>query len=367
MVPYFFDRGRLSFFGPTRGVRMIRRICLVVAMTLLSLAPGSAAAVPAMAVTTPCDPLPDTSVPDDAVINDSGSTRFLADVDGDGSRDVVTGYWRGSTDRDEAEHWLHVELASGWRTAVRIDTLDQFSVSPRSHPSGIVVIAGERFIVAAVQSTLVGADYALFSFRNCVLAPVPLTTGGYPHIWSGIGVVHSEWFTCRDDGVVMVEVFWSIDSDEQSVDSVLQGGEATLYRLDPDGFVDGGGVPLNLPRTLGDLRRELPDCSSYVGTFVDDDDSLFQSAIEWLVFEGLTVGCNPPRGDRYCPEDSLTRGEMAAFLVRALGYTDDGRGDLFVDDDDSVFEPAIDHGEHNRPTEGLQGNTRVTCPLGNLR
>ena len=32
------------------------------------------------------------------------------------------------------------------------------------------------------------------------------------------------------------------------------------------------------------------------------------------------------------PEEFVTRGQMAAFLVRALGYTDDGGGDLFVDD-----------------------------------
>jgi hypothetical protein len=33
---------------------------------------------------------------------------------------------------------------------------------------------------------------------------------------------------------------------------------------------------------------------------------------------------------------------MAAFLVRALDYTDDGGGDLFVDDLDSVFRVDID-------------------------
>ena len=33
---------------------------------------------------------------------------------------------------------------------------------------------------------------------------------------------------------------------------------------------------------------------------------------------------------------------MAAFLVRALGYVDDGGGDLFFDDDGSVFEGDID-------------------------
>lgn len=38
----------------------------------------------------------------------------------------------------------------------------------------------------------------------------------------------------------------------------------------------------------------------------------------------------------------MTRGQMAAFLVRAMGYADDGGGDLFNDDDESVFRFDID-------------------------
>lgn len=57
------------------------------------------------------------------------------------------------------------------------------------------------------------------------------------------------------------------------------------------------------------------------GTFWDDDDSVFENAIEQLAASGITVGCNPPTNDRFCPDDSVTRGQMAAFLKRALGDT----------------------------------------------
>jgi hypothetical protein len=30
------------------------------------------------------------------------------------------------------------------------------------------------------------------------------------------------------------------------------------------------------------------------------------------------LGCNPPVNDRFCPAQSVTRGQMAAFLNRAL-------------------------------------------------
>ena len=76
--------------------------------------------------------------------------------------------------------------------------------------------------------------------------------------------------------------------------------------------------------------------------FSDDNSSTFETDINKLGTAGVTRGCNPPTNDQFCPDDLVTRGQMAAFLVRALGYTDDGGGDLFVDDDGSTFEADID-------------------------
>jgi hypothetical protein len=49
------------------------------------------------------------------------------------------------------------------------------------------------------------------------------------------------------------------------------------------------------------------------GTFVDDDTSIFEANIEWMSANGITSGCGP---DTYCPEDNVTRGQMAAFMQR---------------------------------------------------
>ena len=51
---------------------------------------------------------------------------------------------------------------------------------------------------------------------------------------------------------------------------------------------------------------------------VDDEDSVFDADIERLAASGITRGCNPPVNDRFCPDDPVTRGQMAAFLHRAL-------------------------------------------------
>ena len=77
------------------------------------------------------------------------------------------------------------------------------------------------------------------------------------------------------------------------------------------------------------------------GLFWDDDGSVFEVEIEKLAAAGITSGCNPPVNDRFCPNDYLTRGQMAAMMVRALGLTETNGTD-FTDDDDSVFEPDIE-------------------------
>jgi hypothetical protein len=82
-------------------------------------------------------------------------------------------------------------------------------------------------------------------------------------------------------------------------------------------------------------------CAPTSGTFIDDDGSIFEADIEKLAAEGITKGCNPPINDRFCPDASVTRGQMAAFLVRALDLAGSGSTD-FVDDNGSVFESDIE-------------------------
>ena len=53
--------------------------------------------------------------------------------------------------------------------------------------------------------------------------------------------------------------------------------------------------------------------------FRDDDLSVFEGDIDRLGTAGVTRGCNPPLNDHYCPDRYVTRQQMAAFLHRALG------------------------------------------------
>ncbi len=73
------------------------------------------------------------------------------------------------------------------------------------------------------------------------------------------------------------------------------------------------------------------------GSFYDDDGNVHEGGIEAIAAEGITLGCNPPDNTIFCPGDSVTRGQMAAFLARALGLPD-AATDFFADDDGTTFE-----------------------------
>ncbi len=54
------------------------------------------------------------------------------------------------------------------------------------------------------------------------------------------------------------------------------------------------------------------------GAFRDDDTNRFEPFIEAASDAGLIRGCNPPDNDHFCPNDVVTRAEMAMMLARAI-------------------------------------------------
>lgn len=110
----------------------------------------------------------------------------------------------------------------------------------------------------------------------------------------------------------------------------FDGGDATpIVVLDPPVTVDNTsyiyGVVCNLSGGTSNTRLrgfrlfyELqisPDPAT--ATFSDvPTDHLFFQHVEALFASGITAGCG---GGNYCPDDPLTRGQMAVFLAKALG------------------------------------------------
>ena len=88
----------------------------------------------------------------------------------------------------------------------------------------------------------------------------------------------------------------------------------------------------------------------------------FWSEIGQLASSGITQGCDAA-GTLFCPDDVVTRQQMAAFLSRALFLRDDGGGNTFIDDDGSTFEEEIAMLAHAGVTQGCDASGTRFCPL----
>ncbi len=84
--------------------------------------------------------------------------------------------------------------------------------------------------------------------------------------------------------------------------------------------------------------------------------SSFNTDIVWFFGSGSTSGCSP---ERYCPNDPITRGQMAAFLGRALSLPVTTT-DYFSDDTGTTFEADINRLAASGITKGCTATT--FCP-----
>jgi hypothetical protein len=155
-----------------------------------------------------------------------------------------------------------------------------------------------------------------------------------------------------------------IDDDgnihEGSIEAIAAAGithgcnPPTNSRFCPDEVVSRGQMAAFISRALS-----LPSAPD---RFVDDEGHLFESDIDRLAEAGITLGCNPPANDRFCPDQDMTRGAMAAMLSRAFDLESDG-DNHFIDDDGSLFEADIDSLASAGVTKGCNPPTNDRfCP-----
>ncbi|MGH8927307.1 MAG: S-layer homology domain-containing protein, partial [Acidimicrobiia bacterium] len=63
------------------------------------------------------------------------------------------------------------------------------------------------------------------------------------------------------------------------------------------------------------LIRGFGLAASTTDSFIDDQDSVHQADINAAALAGVTQGCG---GSNFCPDRTVTREQMAAFLRRAM-------------------------------------------------
>ena len=98
--------------------------------------------------------------------------------------------------------------------------------------------------------------------------------------------------------------------------------------------------------------------------FVDDNDSVHHDDINAVAAAGITVGCNTER-TRYCPDQPVTRAQMASFLTRALKLnapTDPTAHDFEDVTDDNAHHDAITAIAAAQITLGCNTERTRYCP-----
>ena len=181
--------------------------------------------------------------------------------------------------------------------------------------------------------------------------------GGY-----AVAILTDGWDT-ESAGIEANELVALAISESLAIEDLTLDGNGTFWDDDHSTFevdietIAGLGIstgcnpPFNDKYCPGDLvtrgqmaafiRRFLNLEASDQDRFADDEGSVFESDIDAIAAAGITRGCNPPQNDRFCPDATVTRGEMAALLARAL-HLEPGPPHRFVDDDESVFQADIE-------------------------
>ncbi len=157
----------------------------------------------------------------------------------------------------------------------------------------------------------------------------------------GVGI----WHLLMDNG--RAELWDALDTHFQGpwfTDAVGSQFQSDILWLAESGITQGCGEDLFCPNqavTRGQMAAFLSRALELPATgrdfFSDDGGSIFHADINRLAAAGIASGC----GDRrFCPNGAVTRGQMAAFLSRALELPATGR-DFFSDDGTSIFHADI--------------------------
>ncbi len=329
------------------------------------------------------------------VVPQPDDVYLVADHDGDGAVDLLV--VRRASDATSIEVW---DGASGYTSQLMTGDVpvggaldSHFAIGDRDldgRPDLYVLGGGTLAILgngyAAVAESLPLAtpsgltDLAVNDYdgdgRDDLFL---LTSGGKLTIRLGntplAGASLTSWFapagyTCPSDAYVYdYDGLFRDDEDnvhENDIDFI--GGDGITAGCNPpvnDAYCPGRNVTRGQMAAFLDRALDLPDTTR--DYFTDDNSSVFEANINRLAAAGITKGCNPPANDRYCAGATVTRGQMAAFLVRGFDLDGGAGDDLFVDDDGTTFENDIDILGTAGITKGCNPpkNDRY-CPLNNV-
>lgn len=167
-------------------------------------------------------------------------------------------------------------------------------------------------------------------FRTGPVAPVPLG----PTQFAFTITEPADWdFQLLDDaGTVLLQASGTgtevvVDWDGRVDGALVKPGQ---YRVTLTATTTGGETPTPVDETL----------AWYRAPFRDDDSNSHEQAINAIAAAEITRGCSKYFDWLFCPDQEVPRDQMASFIARALEL-DDGTADFFTDDTGNAHEGAI--------------------------
>lgn len=127
---------------------------------------------------------------------------------------------------------------------------------------------------------------------------------------------------------------------EGSIEAIVAAG--ITKGCDEDGFYYCPNKKITRGQMAALLARALQLPPATQDWFPADPATVFDAEINSLAEAGITGGCNPPENTSFCPDDQVTRGQMATFLARAFaGQMPPTPPDAFLDDNGNTHELSI--------------------------
>jgi hypothetical protein len=221
----------------------------------------------------------------------------------------------GPPDPDTA---VQVEVHNRTNQAVHVDAV----IGTFYDAQGLVVATGSATVdadVAAGGTTEVWVNGSGTSAALNVLIGVDARpVGGAAHTV----VAWTNWFHDLGSSAFVRDIAWLADN------GITVGCTPTAFC--PRGAVTRAEMASFLTRAL-DLPATATDF------FTDDESSTHEDSINRLRAAGITTGCTPTR---FCPTEHVSRAQMASFLRRAFDLPPAAE-DYFTDDESSTHEDSI--------------------------
>lgn len=227
---------------------------------------------------------------------------------------------RSPSSRYYREPWCGGRTALTSRTGISVGWADTYGYRLAYQWIDITGLPGGTYTVRAMSDPgnwfletdeTDGCGYTKVSFGSSGTAVKVVTSGrGCVNDWQGT--------------TFETQIQWAYDN-------AITGG------CDLDLYCTGNAVTRIHMAMFIDRAMHLPPTDQ--DFFTDDNGMTGEASINRLAAAGITGGCAT---DRYCPKTSVTRAQMASFIVRAKDLPPPTDPDHFTDDDGSTHEADID-------------------------